>query len=146
MSDKYTLSMEDSYDCEFQILLEQQKSKTRIKERPIKDAVLLVLKWRQMWAKTQSVKVSLRRGAEIIGVAKKSLDDYLLQLRLGQKYGFNFEKHCNEKIGVLRNYNRVMKKKMKESKFAPGRKRKEEEQDYTEMVRNTFTFLFFVRC
>lgn len=108
----------------------------RIKERMIEDAVYLVLKWRQLSEQTTGKKVTLKEGADIVGVAKKSLDDYLLQLRLGRKYGFDFSKYGNSKIGVLRTFNKTMKKKTKEGKFMPGRKKKEEEEDYTEMIQN----------
>ena len=72
----------------------------------------------------------------MVGVAKKSLDDYLLQLRLGRKYGFDFHKHGESKIGILRSFNKQMKKKCKQGKFMPGRKKKEEEEDYSDMIRN----------
>jgi cell division protein FtsI/penicillin-binding protein 2 len=39
-----------------------------------------------------------------VGVSKKSLDDYLLQLRFGKKLGFDFEKYKNERVGVLRKF------------------------------------------
>lgn len=35
-------------------------------------------------------------------VSKKSLDDYKLQINLGKQFGFDFEKHHNSKVGVLR--------------------------------------------
>jgi len=50
------------------------------------------------------VRYSLEDAASKVGVSKKSLDDYLLQLRFGKKYGFDFQKHRNEKVGVLRSY------------------------------------------
>jgi hypothetical protein len=48
------------------------------------------------------VRYSLDESAKKIGISKKSLDDYLLQLRFGKKLGFNFNKYKDEKIGVLR--------------------------------------------
>jgi hypothetical protein len=39
-----------------------------------------------------------------VGVSKKSLDDYLLQLRFGKKFGFDFQKHKDDKVGCLRSY------------------------------------------
>ena len=42
-------------------------------------------------------------------MSKKSLDDYLLQLRFGKKYNFNFQQHRNDKVGVLRSYVKKMK-------------------------------------
>ena len=43
-------------------------------------------------------------AAKKVGVSKKSLDDYLLQLRFGKKYGFDSETNRNEKVGVLRSF------------------------------------------
>lgn len=45
-----------------------------------------------------------------MGISKKSLDDYLLQIRFGRRYGFNFNEHKNDKVGVLRDYVRKNKK------------------------------------
>jgi len=57
-----------------------------------------------------------------VGVSKKSLDDYLLQLRFGKKYGFDFQKHRNDKVGVLRCYVKEQKSK---SQKATGAKTKD---------------------
>jgi len=43
----------------------------------------------------------------------KSLDDYFLQLKFGKKLGFDFEKHKNEKVGVLRKYVKKNKSSLK---------------------------------
>lgn len=37
-----------------------------------------------------------------MGITKKSLDDYYSQLRLAEKYGFDFYRNIDRKIGVLR--------------------------------------------
>ena len=37
----------------------------------------------------------------------------MLQLRFGKKYGFDFQKHRNEKVGVLRSYVKTQKTKTK---------------------------------
>ena len=50
-------------------------------------------------------------------MSKKSLDDYLLQLRFGKKYGFDFQANRNEKVGVLRSY----VKKQKDSQKGKGK-------------------------
>jgi len=39
-----------------------------------------------------------------VGISKKSLDDYLLQIRFGKILGFDFVKHKNANIGVLRKF------------------------------------------
>ena len=50
------------------------------------------------------IKYSLDDAAKKIDISKKSLDDYLLQLRLGRKYGFDFNKYKDAKVGKLRAY------------------------------------------
>lgn len=57
--------------------------------------------------------MSLVDAAAKIGISKKSLDDYLLQLRFGKKFGFNFELHKYDKIGKLRHFVREEKAKIK---------------------------------
>ncbi len=48
--------------------------------------------------------MSLPEAAEILGLPKKSLDDYFYQLRLGEKFGFDFHSHMMEGIGFLRSF------------------------------------------
>jgi len=47
-------------------------------------------------------KMSLLEVAKIVGVSKKSLDDYYYQLRLGEFYRFDFSSNLDEKVGILR--------------------------------------------
>jgi hypothetical protein len=51
----------------------------------------------------------------MIGLSKKTLDDYYSQIKLGENYGFEFEKHENEGIGVLRKFVKEKKDKKKPS-------------------------------
>jgi hypothetical protein len=59
----------------------------RHKERKVGEVLDLVLKWRKLYSgvrdyKTgQIIKLTLEDAAKRLGVAKKSLDDYLLQIR-----------------------------------------------------------------
>jgi hypothetical protein len=48
------------------------------------------------------VRYSLEEAAQRVGLSKKSLDDYLLQIRFAKRFGFDFEKHRSDPIGVLR--------------------------------------------
>lgn len=48
--------------------------------------------------------MNLQEAAKMIGVSKKSLDDYYCQLRLGEFYGFEFAAKLHEGIGVLRTF------------------------------------------
>ena len=86
-------------------------AKKRTKERSISDIIEKVSLWRKLYNGVQRdgtlVRYSLEDAARKVGVSKKSLDDYLLQLRFGKKYGFDFQKHRNEKVGVLRSYVKI---------------------------------------
>ncbi len=55
------------------------------------------------------VKMTLEEAATKVQISKKSLDDYLMQLRSAKKYGFDFDKHIREKVGVIRSFVRQMK-------------------------------------
>ena len=79
------------------------------RERKIGYIIEKVYSWRKMYngykdQKNNFIKYSLDKAAEKINISKKSLDDYLLQIRLGRKYGFDFDKNKYKKIGVLRDY------------------------------------------
>ena len=79
------------------------------------------------------IKYSLDEAAEKINVSKKSLDDYLLQIRLGRKCGFNFDDNKNEKIGTLRAFVEKNKKdnnivNNKKERKKKTKKEKEKEQ------------------
>lgn len=49
-------------------------------------------------------RLNLQDAAKLVGISKKSLDDYYCQLRLGEFYEFDFAGNLHEKIGVLRNF------------------------------------------
>lgn len=55
-------------------------------------------------------KLSLDQAAQEVKISKKSLDDYLFQIRFGHKFKFNFNEHYNDKVGVLRDFVRSKKK------------------------------------
>ena len=48
--------------------------------------------------------MSLEKAAEKVGVSKKSLDDYLAQLRAGRQFGYDFNLNKDKKIGDLRHF------------------------------------------
>lgn len=56
------------------------------------------------------MKYSLEDAAREAKISKKSLDDYLFQIKFGHRYGFNFNEHYNDKVGVLRDFVRQRKK------------------------------------
>ena len=87
--------------------------KSRIKERTIQEVIQKVSLWRLLYTGYEKngviVKMTLDEAAVKVQISKKSLDDYLMQLRSAKKYGFDFDKHIKEKIGVIRSFVRKMK-------------------------------------
>lgn len=110
----------------------------RTKERRIGYIIDKVVKWRQYYTGIKEgpgeglKRYSLEDAATKVGISKKSLDDYLLQIRFGRKYGFNFNEHKNDKVGVLRDYVRKNKKPNKGDKKVKKVDRKHKEEDSME--------------
>ena len=68
-----------------------------------------VQKWRKLYNGIETedgtvIKKSLDEAARIVGISKKSLDDYFMQLKKAKDYGFDFYQNRDAKIGVLRNF------------------------------------------
>ena len=86
----------------------------RAKERKIGSVVKKVYMWRKLYTGVDygkgTIKLTLEEAAKKVGISKKSLDDYLIQLRNGRSLGFNFNEHKNDKIGVLRSFVKKNKK------------------------------------
>jgi hypothetical protein len=83
------------------------KTKIRTKERNISFIVKKISMWRKIYNKNKDnqdniVRYSLEDAAKQVGISRKSLDDYLLQLKYGKKYGFDFTEHKDAKVGILR--------------------------------------------
>lgn len=91
-------------------------SKNRVKERKIGEVVEKVALWRRFYTgfydeDGKFINMPLDNAALKVGISKKTLDDYLLQIRCGKKYGFNFNKHLNDRIGKLRSFVKTNKGK-----------------------------------
>jgi hypothetical protein len=105
------------------------KANRRTKERKISFVIEKVSMWRKLYNGIQDsagkiVRYSLEDAARKVGISKKSLDDYLLQLRYGKKYQFDFNEHKEAKIGVLRAF--VKKKKTDEKEKTKRSKESDE--------------------
>ncbi|OMJ77682.1 hypothetical protein SteCoe_22676 [Stentor coeruleus] len=92
-----------------------EKVGRRTKERKIGYIIEKVARWRNLYngvqnSKGNTIRMTLEEAAKQVEISKKSLDDYLLQLRFGRKFGFNFEEHKNDKVGILRAYVKKFKK------------------------------------
>mmetsp|Transcript_30947 Transcript_30947/g.28137 ORF Transcript_30947/g.28137 Transcript_30947/m.28137 type:complete len:116 (+) Transcript_30947:707-1054(+) len=91
-----TEDKEDSDDEDANFGCPAKNKRTRNKERKISEVLELVLKWRKFYAGVRDpltgdiIKLSLDDAAKKLGVAKKSLDDYLLQIRHAKMFGFDF--------------------------------------------------------
>lgn len=98
--------------------------KSRIKERTLQEVIQKVSLWRLLYTgfynKGVFVKMSLEEAAQKVEISKKSLDDYLMQLRSAKKYGFDFKRHAHEKVGVIRAF--VRQKKDQEKPKNGGKK------------------------
>ncbi|EGR28968.1 hypothetical protein IMG5_165640 [Ichthyophthirius multifiliis] len=93
----------------------QQKS-NRVKERKISEVIEKVALWRRLYSgfydeNGKFVNMPLEEAANKVGISKKTLDDYLLQIRCGKKYGFNFNSNANQRIGILRTFVKQYKDK-----------------------------------
>lgn len=97
-------------------LLEEQKAKAekdkeqpsedkgKTKEKKIGEVVEKVALWRRFYTgfydeRGNFIQKPLEQAAGEVGIAKKTLDDYLLQIRCGKKYGFDFNSNVDGKIG-----------------------------------------------
>ena len=63
--------------------------------------------------------MSLEDAAEKVKISKKSLDDYLMQLRSAKKFGFDFDRHIKDKVGVIRSF---VRQKKQEERALKGKK------------------------
>lgn len=51
----------------------------------------------------------------MVGIPKKTLDDYYAHIKLGSEFNFDFEHNLDQKIGVLRSYVRENNLKKKQN-------------------------------
>jgi len=80
----------------------------------IKEVISKVCAWRRLWVGVTNEngdfqRYSLDEAAKIVKISRKSLDDYLLQLRMGKRYGYDYKNNKNAQIGSLRRFNRKTK-------------------------------------
>jgi len=77
------------------------------------------------------VKVNLDVAASMVGLSRKTLDDYYAQLRKAERFKFDFEKHTASKMGVLRKFvkDRIDRKDLNEPFSPPGSPMHEEKEE-----------------
>jgi len=74
----------------------------------LRDVLGLVQKWRTLHQQSKE-KISLAEAAKKIGVSKKSLDDYLMNLKYAKSYGFDFNNNLQYGFGLVRSFVRKYK-------------------------------------
>ena len=128
------------------------KAAHRTKERKIGYIIEKVARWRNLYngvvnSKGEHIRMTLEESAMQVGISKKSLDDYLLQLRyalhsFGRRFGFNFQEHKDEKVGVLRAY----VKKYKAVEHEIERFRTDQSMEPSELLQNALMTKGTVAC
>lgn len=79
----------------------------RAREKKIGFVVKKVFEWKKLREMTQN-SMSLVDAAYGVGLSKKTLDEYLNQIKAGYENNFDFNKHYNGKINILRTFNKKM--------------------------------------
>lgn len=79
------------------------------KDKRIGEIIKKVSLWRMLYlgfraSDGEYVEKPLDTAASNVGTAKKTLDDYLLQIRTARNIGFDFNKRKNASIGELREF------------------------------------------
>lgn len=68
-------------------------------ERVIRQVIMAVKTWRALY---EGKVCNLTKAAQVVGMSKKSLDDYYLVLRTGDKLGFDYPHNLDRKMGEIR--------------------------------------------
>lgn len=81
---------------------------SRRRERRIEYIIEKVYLWRKLlngFCKNEVfLKFDSKKAAKIVGVSKKSLDEYTKLLRKGRKFNYDFNKNRNKRISHLKNF------------------------------------------
>ena len=75
--------------------------RTREPQRNIGQVILMTKIWRELH---ETKSWSLIEAAKLVGISKKSLDDYYLILRQGVIYGFDYAGNLGHGMGELRSF------------------------------------------
>lgn len=83
--------------------------KQKTKERTVGYVIEKVQQWRRLYngfydENHTHKRMSLEEAADQVDVSKKSLDDYLAQLRAGRQFGYDFNANKDMKVGHLRHF------------------------------------------
>lgn len=100
-------------DKTFQTAEEKKNKLRRGKERKISEVLDTLFQWKRMSTpgivknkKKRAKKMNRQEAANVLKMPKKSLEDYMLQVRIAHENGFDFNLFSNTKFGVVREFNR----------------------------------------
>ncbi|KAL4496122.1 hypothetical protein ABPG72_015544 [Tetrahymena utriculariae] len=84
----------------------RQTLNKRSHERTIRESILLVTQWRNSYEyyKSKNQVKDLQEVAKDMGISKKTLDYYYLELRTAEFFNFDFDQHLNQRMGFLRQF------------------------------------------
>ena len=91
---------------------EGKKKLRRGNERKISDVLKALFIWRTLFmigqidADSNLRKYNRQEAAKLVNIPKKTLEDYLLQVKMALSHGFDFNMYCNTRFGVIRDFNR----------------------------------------
>jgi len=106
-------SIETSYMTEDKESIKKVYKRTVVRRNPfIGDMAESVRKWRKL----KETYGTYEKAAKIIGIPKKTLDDYLTQITKGEKYRFPFKELQHKRIGVLRKFIMAHEERQKKNK------------------------------
>ncbi|CAD8056345.1 unnamed protein product [Paramecium sonneborni] len=97
----------------------KHQSFKRVKERLVCEAIEKVERWRQMFTEGlqtnngEIIKVTLNQAADIVGIPKKTLEDYTQLFKKVRLLTTDIKQFSNEKMGFLRSYLRKNQNKLK---------------------------------
>lgn len=91
---------------------EVKRGLRRGNERKIADVIKALFIWRTLFmigqidAENKLRKYNRQEAAKLVNIPKKTLEDYLLQIRMALNNGFDFNMYSNTRFGVIRDFNR----------------------------------------
>jgi predicted DNA-binding protein (UPF0251 family) len=72
-------------------------------DKSLKSILQRVAQWRKIYLESGK-KVTLEEAAVSVGVSRNTLDDYYFQIKLAEKYGYDFEKELEKPFQNLRKF------------------------------------------
>ena len=88
---------------DYDICLQFKRKNEKISKK-LRKVIEKVIEWRRLSTKSGSQQFTKEEAAVKLGMKKKSLDDFLMYLRLGIVLGYDFESNIDNKFGNLKRF------------------------------------------